>query len=79
MTIQRCYPAHPVSNVGLCHIEAFLRRAAHEVALGPSLGMRALAHVYMRNVAYAHSTSLTHSRSDTLERTCVRLQDMMNG
>jgi len=41
--------------------------------------MRALAHVYMRNVAYAHSTSLTHSRSDTLERTCVRLQDMMNG
>ena len=25
--------------------------------------MRALAHVYMRNVAYAHSTSLTRSRS----------------
>ena len=33
--------------------------------------MRALADVYMRNVAYAHSTSLTRSRSDTLVRTCV--------
>ena len=31
--------------------------------------MRALAHVYMRNVAYAHSTSLTRSRSGTLVRT----------
>ena len=31
--------------------------------------MRALADVYMHNVAYAHSTSLTRSRSDTLVRT----------
>ena len=31
--------------------------------------MRALAHVYMHNVAYAHSTSRTRSRSDTLVRT----------
>ena len=31
--------------------------------------MRALAHVYMRNVAYAHSTSFTRSRSGTLVRT----------
>jgi hypothetical protein len=31
--------------------------------------MRALADVYMRNVAYAHSTSLTRSRPDTLVRT----------
>ncbi len=30
--------------------------------------MRALADVYMRNVAYEHSTSLTRSRSDTLVR-----------
>ncbi len=33
--------------------------------------MRALSHVYMRKVAYAHSTSLTRSRSDTLVRTCA--------
>jgi len=31
--------------------------------------MRALADVYIRNVAYAHSTSLTRSRSGTLVRT----------
>jgi len=31
--------------------------------------MRALADVYMRNVAYAHSTSLTRSRSGTPVRT----------
>jgi hypothetical protein len=31
--------------------------------------MRALADVYMRNVAYAHSTSLTRSRSGTFVRT----------
>ena len=51
---------------------------AHHPALYSALGhmqrcayMRALAHVYMRNVAYAHSTSLTRSRSDTLVRTCT--------
>jgi hypothetical protein len=32
--------------------------------------MRALGDVYMRDVAYAHSTFLTRSRSDTLVRTC---------
>ena len=31
--------------------------------------MRALVDVYVRNVAYAHSTSLTRSQSDTLVRT----------
>jgi hypothetical protein len=31
--------------------------------------MRALAAVYIRNVAYAHITSLTRSRSGTLVRT----------
>ena len=31
----------------------------------------ALADVYMRIVAYAHSTSLTRSQSDTLVRTCA--------
>jgi hypothetical protein len=33
--------------------------------------MCALADVYIRNVAYAHSTSLTRSRVDALECTCA--------
>jgi len=54
------------------------RASAHHPALYNAHGhmqrrayMHALADVYMRNVAYAHSTSLTSSRSDTLVRTCA--------
>jgi len=46
-------------------------RCDWRLALLASAVCRALAHVYMRNVAYAHSTSLTRSQSDTLVHTCA--------
>ena len=50
------YPYNPAHYSAYGHMQ---RRAS----------MRAFADVYMRIVAYAHSTSLTRSRSDTLVRT----------
>ena len=47
---------HTTAHMGTCS-------GAHTCARLPQ--------VYMRNVAYAHSTSLTRSRSDTLVRTCA--------
>ena len=71
-------PAMPSDATGgwpCLHLPCVSSRA-HHPALYSAHGhmqrrayMRALAHVYMRNVAYAHSTSLTRSRSDTLVRT----------
>jgi hypothetical protein len=67
-------PAMPSDATGgwpCLHPPCVSSRAHHRAHYSAHRHMGALADVYMRNVAYAHSTSLTRSQSDTLVRTCA--------
>jgi hypothetical protein len=62
-----CWPClHPPCVSSRAHHRAHYSAHGH---MQRRAYMRALAHVYMRIVAYAHSTYLTRSRSDTHLRT----------